>query len=236
MVTSAVVVFSGGLDSTTALYWAKKEFDKVYAITFYYGQRHSLEVEMAKITAKNAGVEEHLLFEVDLSKFGASALTDMSIEVPETKSIEEIKERGIPVTYVPFRNGVFIALAAAYAEAKGTTHLVGGWNAVDYSGYPDCRPEFLKAMEEVLNRGTKLGAEGKEWHIHAPLIHLTKGEIIKLGLELGADYSYSLSCYRGGEVPCMKCDSCILRAKGWAEVGVTDHLIERLRKEGKIAE
>ncbi|TCK02876.1 7-cyano-7-deazaguanine synthase QueC [Phorcysia thermohydrogeniphila] len=234
--TSAVVIFSGGLDSTTALYWAKREFDEVYAITFYYGQRHSLEVEMAKITAKNAKVKEHLLFEVDLSKVGASALTDKSIEVPETKSVEEIKERGIPVTYVPFRNGVFISIAAAYAESLGTTHLVGGWNAVDYSGYPDCRPEFLRAMEETLNRGTKLGAEGRKWQIHAPLLYLTKGEIIKLGLELGADYSYSLSCYRGSEVPCMKCDSCVLRAKGWAEVGVTDHLIERLKREGKIVE
>ena len=192
--SSAVVIFSGGLDSTTALYWAKKNFDEVYAITFYYGQRHSIEIEMAKITAKNAGVKEHVLFEVDLSKFGASALTDRSIEVPETYSVEEIKERGIPVTYVPFRNGVFISIAAAYAESRNTTNLVGGWNAVDYSGYPDCRPEFLSAMEGALNRGTKLGAEGKKWKIHAPLIKLTKGEIIKLGLSLGADYSYAVSC------------------------------------------
>jgi 7-cyano-7-deazaguanine synthase len=124
--SSAVVIFSGGLDSTTALYWAKKNFDEVYAITFYYGQRHSIEIEMAKITAKNAGVKEHVLFEVDLSKFGASALTDRSIEVPETYSVEEIKERGIPVTYVPFRNGVFISIAAAYAESRNTTNLVGG--------------------------------------------------------------------------------------------------------------
>lgn len=232
--SSAVVIFSGGLDSTTALYWAKSKFEKVYAVTFYYGQRHSLEVEMAKITARNAGVEEHLIFEVDLSKIGASALTDKSIEVPEAESVEEVLSRGIPVTYVPFRNGIFISIAAAYAEAKGTTNLVGGWNAVDYSGYPDCRPEFLKAMEEALNRGTKVGAEGKSWKIHAPLINLTKGEIIKLGLSLGADYSYSISCYRGGEVPCMKCDSCILRAKGWLEAGEEDHLIKRLREEGKI--
>ena len=233
---SAVVIFSGGLDSTTALYWAKKQFDEVYAITFYYGQRHSIEIEMAKVTAKNAGVKEHILFEVDLSKFGASALTDRNLEVPETHSVEEVKERGIPITYVPFRNGVFISIAAAYAESRGTTHLVGGWNAVDYSGYPDCRPEFLSAMEEALNRGTKLGAEGKQWKIHAPLINLTKGEIIKLGLSLGADYSYSISCYRGEEVPCMRCDSCILRAKGWAEAGEEDHLIKRLKEEGKIVE
>ena len=233
---SAVVIFSGGLDSTTALYWAKKNFDEVYAITFYYGQRHSIEIEMAKITAKNAGVKEHVLFEVDLSKFGASALTDRSIEVPETYSVEEIKERGIPVTYVPFRNGVFISIAAAYAESRNTTNLVGGWNAVDYSGYPDCRPEFLSAMEGALNRGTKLGAEGKKWKIHAPLIKLTKGEIIKLGLSLGADYSYAVSCYRGTEVPCGRCDSCVLRAKGWMEAGEEDPLIKRLKREGKVIE
>ena len=234
--SSAIVIFSGGLDSTTALYWAKKNFDEVYAITFYYGQRHSIEIEMAKITAKNAGVKEHILFEVDLSEFGASALTDRSIEVPETYSVEEIKERGIPVTYVPFRNGVFISIAAAYAESRNTTNLVGGWNAVDYSGYPDCRPEFLSAMEGALNRGTKLGAEGKKWKIHAPLIKLTKGEIIKLGLSLGADYSYAVSCYRGTEVPCGRCDSCVLRAKGWMEAGEEDHLIKRLKREGKVVE
>lgn len=233
---SAVVIFSGGLDSTTVLYWAKKNFEKVYAITFYYGQRHSIEVEMAKKTAERAGVDEHVVFKVDLSAFGASALTDRKIKVPETKSIEEIKERGIPVTYVPFRNGVFISIAAAFAESRNTTNLVGGWNVVDYSGYPDCRPEFLSAMEEALNRGTKLGSEGRKWKIHAPLINLTKGEIIKLGLSLGADYSYSISCYRGKEVPCMRCDSCILRAKGWEEVGEEDHLIKRLKEEGKIVE
>ncbi len=234
--TSAVVIFSGGLDSTTALYWAKREFDEVYAITFSYGQRHSIEVEMAKITAKNAGVKEHLIYSIDLSKIASSALTDVRIEVPEAKSVEEIKERGIPITYVPFRNGIFISIASAYAESKGITDLVGGWNAVDYSGYPDCRPEFLNAMEKALNLGTKLGSEGKKWRIHAPLINLTKGEIIKLGLSLGADYSYSISCYRGGEVPCMRCDSCLLRAKGWAEVGEEDHLIRRLKEEGKIVE
>jgi 7-cyano-7-deazaguanine synthase len=173
--SSAVVIFSGGLDSTTALYWAKRKFDEVYAITFYYGQRHSLEVEMAKITAKNAGVKEHLLFEVDLSKIGASALTDKNIEVPETKSVEEIKERGIPVTYVPFRNGVFISIAAAYAESLGTTHLVGGWNAVDYSGYPDCRKPFIKALEKTLT----LSMDYK-FTIHTPLMNLSKAKTSRI--------------------------------------------------------
>jgi 7-cyano-7-deazaguanine synthase len=234
--SSAVVLLSGGIDSTTALYWAKERFTKLYAITFYYAQKHSIEVEMAKITATNAGVEEHIVFNVSLNELCRSALTSPDLEVPETHTVEEIEERGIPPTYVPFRNGVFISLSASYAETVGTTHIVGGWNAVDYSGYPDCRPEFLKAMESALNKGTKAGAEGKRWHIHAPLVNLTKGEIIKLGLSLGADYSYSVSCYRGLEVPCMKCDSCILRAKGWAEAKAQDHLIERLRREGKIPE
>ncbi len=236
MESAAVVIFSGGLDSTTALYWAKKKFKKVFAITFRYGQRHSLEVEMAKLTAKNADVEEHFIFDVDLSKIGASALTDRNLEVPRTKNVDEIAERGIPITYVPFRNGIFISIAAAYAESKGVVDIVGGWNAVDFSGYPDCRSEFLSAMEKALNLGTKLGAEGKRWKIHAPLINMTKGEIIRLGLSMGADYSYSISCYRGGEIPCMECDSCLLRAKGWAEAGEEDHLIKRLREEGKILE
>ncbi|OMH40584.1 7-cyano-7-deazaguanine synthase QueC [Desulfurobacterium indicum] len=233
---SCVVILSGGLDSTTVLYWAKKHFDDVYAITFFYGQRHNIEVEMARKIAENARVKEHKIFEIDLSRIGGSALTDKSIDVPEAHTVEEIKDRGIPITYVPFRNGIFISIAAAYAETKGCTDIAGGWNAVDYSGYPDCRPEFLKSMEETLNRGTKIGVEGVRWHIHAPLINLTKGEIIKLGLSLGADYSYSVSCYRGGEIPCGRCDSCVLRAKGWEEVGEEDHLIRRLKREGKIQE
>ncbi len=233
MKSAAVVIFSGGLDSTTALFWAKKHFDEVYAITFFYGQRHSLEVEFSKITAKKAKVKEHFIFEIDLSKFGGSALTDKDIPVPSASSADEVLSRGIPSTYVPFRNGVFISIAASYAESRGVTELVGGWNAVDYSGYPDCRPQFLTAMETALNRGTKLAAEGRRWKIHAPLINLTKGQIIKLGLKLGADYSYSISCYRGKEVPCMNCDSCVLRAKGWAEAKEEDHLIKRLKREGK---
>ncbi|SNR84335.1 7-cyano-7-deazaguanine synthase QueC [Desulfurobacterium atlanticum] len=234
--SKCVVILSGGLDSTTVLYWAKKRFDEIFAITFFYGQRHSIEVEMAKRIAEKARVKEHKLFKVDLSQFGGSALTDKNIEVPEAHSVKEVLEREIPVTYVPFRNGIFISLAAAYAETKLCTNIAGGWNAVDFSGYPDCRPSFLKAMEEALNQGTKLGAEGRRWKIYAPLINLTKGDIIKLGLELGADYSYSISCYRGEEVPCGTCDSCILRAKGWQEVGMEDHLIKRLKMEGKIKE
>jgi len=228
----ALVVFSGGLDSTTALYWAREMFDEVYTLTFLYGQRHSLEVEMAKKIAERVGVKEHAFLEVDLSQVGGSALTDPSIEVPLDR---EPTEGGIPITYVPFRNGIFLSLAVAWAEVKGIGHLVGGWNAVDFSGYPDCREEFLRSMEKVINLGTKAGVEGRPFHIHAPLIRLTKGEIIALGLSLGADYSWSLSCYQGGEVPCGHCDSCILRDRGWREVGILDHLLERLLREGKLS-
>ncbi len=228
----ALVIFSGGIDSTTCLYWARKNFREVYAITFDYGQRHRIEVEFAKITARKAGVKEHKIFRIDLRQIGGSALTD-DIEVPERPE-EEIEAGGIPATYVPFRNGILISIAAAYAETKGIQHIVGGWNAVDFSGYPDCRPQFIKAMEAAVNTGTKAAVEGKPFRIHAPLINLTKGQIIALGLSLGADYSHSISCYRGEEVPCGRCDSCKLRAKGWREVGIMDHLIERLIREGKL--
>ena len=226
-----VVIFSGGLDSTTALYWAREHFQEVYALTFFYGQRHALEVEMAKRIARRVGVKEHGFLEVDLTQVGGSALTDPGLEVPLDR---EPTREGIPITYVPFRNGIFLALAAAWAEVRGISHLVGGWNAVDFSGYPDCRKEFLEAMEEAINLGTKAGAQGALFTIHAPLIDLTKAGIIALGLSLGADYSWSLSCYRGGEVPCGRCDSCQLRARGWRELGIMDHLVERLLREGKI--
>lgn len=229
----ALVIFSGGLDSTTCLYWAIKHFKEVYAITFDYGQRHRLEIEFAKRIAKKLKVKEHFIFKIDLSQFGGSALTDPSIDIPDRKE-DEITKEEIPVTYVPFRNGVFLSIAAAYAETRGIQHIVGGWNAVDFSGYPDCRPSFIKAMEKAINEGTKMANEGSPFTIHAPLINLSKSQIIALGLSYGADYSYSLSCYRGQEIPCLKCDSCKLRAKGWREIGILDHLIERLLREGKL--
>ncbi len=228
----ALVVFSGGLDSTTALYWALDRFEEVYAITFRYGQRHALEVEMAERIAKGVGVKDHMILDVDLSQIGGSALTDHSIELPLDR---EPTEGGIPITYVPFRNGIFLSLAAAWAEVRGVRHLVGGWNAVDFSGYPDCREGFLKAMEGAINLGTRAGVEGRGFVIHAPLIHLSKAQIIALGLSLGADYSLSISCYQGEEVPCGRCDSCVLRARGWNQVGVMDHLLERLLREGKLS-
>ncbi len=229
-----VVILSGGLDSTTVLYWAKHYFKDVYAISFDYGQRHKIELDMAKKIAKKVGVKEHKILKVDLTQIGASALTDKSIEVPETKSKKEIFERGIPVTYVPFRNGIFLALAAAYAESKNITNLTGGWNQIDFSGYPDCRKEFLENFEKTLNVGTKIAVEGKKWTIYAPLLNLKKEDIIKLGLSLKADYSYSISCYRGNEIPCLKCDSCILRINAFKNLGLEDPLITRLKKEGKI--
>jgi len=227
-----VVVFSGGLDSTTALYWAREVFREVYVLTFFYGQRHALEVEMARKIARRVGVKEHGFLEVDLTQIGGSALTDPALEVPLDR--EPVQE-GIPITYVPFRNGIFLSLAAAWAEVRGVSHVVGGWNAVDFSGYPDCREGFLRAMERAINLGTKAGVEGRPFTIHAPLIHLSKAQIISLGLSLGADYSWSLSCYTGREVPCGRCDSCILRARGWRAVGIMDHLLERLMREGKLS-
>ena len=227
----AVVIFSGGLDSTTALYWAWERFEEVYALTFIYGQRHALEVEMAGRIARRVGVKEHGFLEVDLTQIGGSALTDPALELPLDR---EPTREGIPVTYVPFRNGIFLSLAAAWAEVRGISHLVGGWNAVDFSGYPDCRPQFLEAMERALNLGTKAGVEGTPFTLHAPLIDLTKAGIIALGLSLGADYSWSLSCYQGGEIPCGRCDSCQLRARGWRELGIMDHLLERLLREGRL--
>jgi len=229
-----VVIFSGGLDSTTVLYWAKKFFKNVYAITFDYGQRHKIELEMARKIASKVGVKEHKVFKVDLTQIGASALTDINIEVPKTESEKEIFERGIPITYVPFRNGIFLALAAAYAESKGITNVAGGWNQVDFSGYPDCRKEFLENFEKTLNAGTKIAVEGKPWTIYAPLLNLKKEDIIKLGISLGADYSYSISCYRGSEVPCLSCDSCVLRINAFKRLNLEDPLITRLKKEGKL--
>ncbi|BAT71969.1 queuosine biosynthesis protein QueC [Thermosulfidibacter takaii ABI70S6] len=229
----ALVIFSGGLDSTTCLYWAKAHFDEVYTVTFNYGQTHRIEVAFAQKIAEKVGVKEHKTFHLDLTQIGGSALTDPSIEIPD-RDEDEILANNIPVTYVPFRNGIFLSIAAAFAETKGIQHIVGGWNAVDFSGYPDCRPEFVKAMEQAINTGTKMAAEGKPFSIHSPLINLTKSQIIALGLSYGADYSYSLSCYRGQEVPCFRCDSCKLRMKGWKGVGIIDHLVERLIREGKL--
>lgn len=227
---SSIVLFSGGIDSTTALYWAKKNFEKNYALTFFYGQRHSIEIEMAKKIAEREGIE-HIILNVDLSRIGGSSLTDRKMEI-EDISLEELGER-IPSTYVPFRNGIFLSLATALAEVLECENIVVGFHSLDSPNYPDTSKDFVLAMEKAINIGTRAGRIGKKISILSPLIGMKKEEIIKFGLEMGADYSYSISCYRGNEIPCMRCPACRIRESAWKSLGMEDHLITRLKKEGK---
>ncbi len=219
----AVVLLSGGLDSTTTLALAKKQGFDLYALTFDYGQRHRIELDKAQKIAKIFGVNDHQTVKIDLRQFGGSALTD-SIEVPIDRD-QETMAANIPVTYVPARNTIFLSFCLAYAEVSGASDIFIGVNAVDYSGYPDCRPEFITAFEALANLATKAAVEGKErFKIHTPLIKLTKAEIIQKGLELGVDYSMTHSCYNPGEdgKSCGVCDSCQLRLKGFQDAGVQD--------------
>ena len=218
----AVVLLSGGIDSATTLAVAKDSGCELYAISFRYGQRHIFEIEAAKKIAGEVGVEKHLIMDIDLSSFGGSALTD-DIKVPKREKVEDIG-KGIPVTYVPARNIIFLSLALGWAEVLGADDIFIGVNQIDYSGYPDCRDEFIKAFEKAANLGTKGGVEGRRIEIHTPLISLTKSEIIKRGLELGVDYSLTHSCYDPDEKgrACGKCDSCLLRKRGFEEAGVED--------------
>ncbi|HWP41970.1 MAG TPA: 7-cyano-7-deazaguanine synthase QueC [Blastocatellia bacterium] len=221
----AVVLLSGGLDSTTALALARSEGYAVYAISFSYGQRHSIELESAARTARALGVERHLIVEIDLRAIGGSALTS-DIEVPKRRSDEEIGS-GIPITYVPARNTIFLSFALAWAETLGAEDIFIGVNALDYSGYPDCRPEYIEAFERMARLGTKAGVEGRlRLRIHTPLIAMSKAEIIRTGLRLGVDYSLTHSCYDPGpgRLACGKCDSCLLRLKGFKEAGAEDPL------------
>ncbi len=224
MAQKAVVLLSGGLDSSTACGIAKKNGHEIIALTFRYGQRHEKEIESAKKISEHYGAVEHLIVEIDLSVIGGSALTDKSIDVP-SHSEKEIGQGEIPVTYVPGRNTIFLSYALALAEARGADYIYIGANAVDYSGYPDCRPEYIEAFQRVADLGTKRGVEGRPIKIVAPLINLTKAEIIKLGTEIGVPYEKTWSCYLGGEKPCGKCDSCLLRAKGFREAGIPDPLL-----------
>jgi 7-cyano-7-deazaguanine synthase len=220
----AVVLLSGGLDSTTVLAIAKQEGYEVYAISFRYGQRHQVELTNADCVAKSMGVAEHIVIDLDLRSFGGSALTS-NMEVPKDRTVLEM-DTGIPVTYVPARNTIFLSLALAWAEVLKAETIFIGVNALDYSGYPDCRVEFIEAYETMANLATKSGVEGCHVTIKTPLIHLTKAQIIQKGLELNVDYSMTSSCY-DPEItgaPCGKCDSCQLRAKGFALVGVVDPL------------
>ena len=223
--SKAVVLLSGGLDSTTVLAIAKAEGHDVYALSFAYGQRHSWELECARVVARVGGAKEHRTATIDLRAFGGSALT-ADIDVPKGRSPEEMGS-GIPITYVPARNTIFLSYALAWAEVLGSSDIFIGVNALDYSGYPDCRPEFIAAFERMANLATKAGVEGRQaLTIHAPLISLTKAEIIRKGLELGVDYSLTSSCYDPSPTgqPCGGCDSCVLRQKGFRENGLVDPL------------
>jgi 7-cyano-7-deazaguanine synthase len=221
----SVVLLSGGLDSTTALAIALAAGYEIYAMSFRYGQRHSSEIESATRVAKAMGVEKHLIVDFDLRAIGGSALTDQ-IEVPKERRAEDIAS-GIPVTYVPARNTIFLSFALAWAEVLGAQDIFIGVNALDYSGYPDCRPEYIEAFERMAGLATKAGIEGRlRLKIHTPLIAMTKAEIIRTGLKLGVDYSLTHSCYDPLEsgLACGKCDSCLLRLKGFAEAGASDPL------------
>jgi 7-cyano-7-deazaguanine synthase len=218
----AVVLLSGGLDSTTTLAIAQDQGYELYALTFRYGQRHQLEIEAARRIALHYQAVQHQIFNVALRLIGGSALTT-EIKVPKDRRLEEIS-KDIPITYVPARNTIFLSLALAWAEVWGAWDIFIGVNALDYSGYPDCRPEFIRSFEQTANLGTKAGVEGIKFKIHTPLISLNKAQIIKKGLELGVDFSLTSTCYDPSPdgKACGKCDACLLRLKGFAEAGIKD--------------
>ena len=219
----AVVLLSGGLDSATVLAMAKAEGYELFALSFSYGQRHARELEAARRVAASIGVVQHRIAQFDLRAFGGSALT-ADIEVPKGRALEEMAH-GIPITYVPARNTIFLAFALAWAEVLGASDIFLGVNALDYSGYPDCRPEFIAAFEKMANLATKAGVEGRQQlRIHTPLIAMTKAQIVAKGRELGVDYGLTCSCYDPGPAgaPCGQCDSCLLREKGFRENGIED--------------
>ena len=218
----AVVLLSGGIDSTTTLAIAIAEGYETYGLSFEYGQRHQIETKAARRVANSLGAKEHRLAKIDLRIFGGSALTD-EIDVPKQRSEKEIA-LGIPVTYVPARNTIFLSHALALAEVIGASDIFLGVNAIDYSGYPDCRPEFIEAFENLANLATKAGVEGRRFQIHTPLIKSSKAEIIRKAIELGVDLSLTHSCYDPSPegLACGGCDSCLLRLKGFCEAGLKD--------------
>ncbi len=218
MKKKAVILLSGGLDSATVLAIANSRNFDCYALSMDYGQRHSAELDAARQVAATLGAEEHKFIPIALDAFGGSALTDNEIAVPE------LEQEGIPVTYVPARNTVFLSLALGWAEVLGARDIFLGVNAVDYSGYPDCRPEFVESFERLANLATKAGVEGDHFSIHAPLIDLTKSEIIQRGVTLRVDYSMTISCYQADADgrACGRCESCRLRAIGFHEAGIAD--------------
>lgn len=214
----AVVLLSGGLDSATVLAMAREQGFECYALGFDYGQRHRSELAAAERVSRAGGALEHKVVRLDLRSIGGSALTDDDIDVPEDEP------GGIPVTYVPARNTVFLSIALGWAEVLGAQDIFVGVNAVDYSGYPDCRPEYIEAFERMANLATRAGVEGHRLHIRAPLMEMSKADIVRRGTELGVDYSLTVSCYQADEsgAACGRCDSCRLRAAGFAEAGLTD--------------
>jgi 7-cyano-7-deazaguanine synthase len=219
MQKKAIVLFSGGLDSTTCLAIAKSQGFATYALSFCYGQRHEVEIEVAKKLVGIYGVLEHKILSLPLDQIKGSSLTDSSISIPDYEA-----SSAIPNTYVPARNTIFLSFALAWAEVIGATDIFMGANYVDYSGYPDCRPDYLKAFEKMAALATVQGVNGEQFTIHAPLLYLSKAEIIKTGVALGVDYSQTISCYRADADgrSCGKCDSCTFRIKGFEEAGVID--------------
>jgi len=222
MPRSAIVLLSGGLDSATCLLIARAEGLEVLALSFEYGQRHRVELERAAALASRYGAREHRVLRLDLPRPSASALTDPSIAIPH----DALGQDSIPITYVPARNTLFLANALAWAEAAGADQIFIGANALDYSGYPDCRPEFLEAFERAANLGTRAGVEGRPFRIRAPLVHMTKAQIVLTARDLGLDFALTTSCYDPSSTgqPCCRCDSCLLREKGFREAGLQDPL------------
>jgi 7-cyano-7-deazaguanine synthase len=219
----AVVLLSGGMDSTTALAITRKDGFELIAVTFDYGQRHRKEIDAAKRIAEHFRVKDHRLARIDLTEIGGSALTDRRIKVPEQRGLAEIG-RGVPVTYVPARNTILLAYALGLAEAAAAQAIVIGANRIDYSGYPDCRPEYYRAFEELARLGTKRGVEGDVIEVRTPLIDATKADIVRMGEQLGVPWALTWSCYHGRSKACGVCDSCQLRLKGFREAGVEDPL------------
>ncbi|HWX27612.1 MAG TPA: 7-cyano-7-deazaguanine synthase QueC [Steroidobacteraceae bacterium] len=222
----AIVLLSGGLDSATVLGMARARGFECYALSVHYGQRHGAELEAARRVAASFGVREHRIMGVDLAGIGGSALTDAAMAIPESSTM------GIPLTYVPARNTLLLSLALGWAEVVGAAHIFVGVNAVDYSGYPDCRPEFIAAFEQLARVATKAGIEGTRFLIQAPLIRMSKADIIRAGAELGVDFAMTVSCYQAGPdgAACGKCDSCRLRAAGFAAAGIPDPTRYRFSK------
>lgn len=220
----AVVLLSGGLDSSTAIAMAAEQGYELYALSFRYGQRHARELEAARAIGQHFGARDHKVSDIDLRLFGGSALTSDEIDVPLDRD-ENAMGVGVPSTYVPARNLIFLSFATAYAEVVGADDIFLGINAIDYSGYPDCRPEFLETFAKTANLATKAGTEdGRTLRFHAPLVRMTKADIVREGTRLGVPWELTWSCYLGGEKACGKCDSCQLRLKGFAEAGLSDPL------------